>query len=151
MSGHGNAGTFYFHDADDLAHAVPIAAIVETIRAAPAPVKVVVVNACQSDPLADRLVATGARAAPAGGGQAGAAAEPAAAEFAVGMTTDFGDTSACAFAGGFYQALSDGKSPAEAYRQGQIAIVAKGLPGADVPHAHCRDTGCGGEPLVPVE
>jgi len=105
-AGHG----LYFQDRHGRAQLVSTAALEETFSAAGASVKLVVLNACYSEPQAEVLLAH--------------------VDCVVGMSGSIGDDAARSFAIGFYGGLGERESVAAAYKQGRAAISLEGLDSA---------------------
>jgi hypothetical protein len=109
----------YFHDPAGDAQVVSPQAIAETLRAAGASVKVVVLNACFTEPLAEALLAH--------------------VDCVVGISGSIDDDAARSFAIGFYGGLGEHESIAAAFDQGTAAIKLDGLPDAERPRLSVRD------------
>ena len=101
--GHG----LYFQGADGRAQVVSAAALRDTFGAAGHSVKLVVLNACYSEPQAEALAAH--------------------IDCVVGMAGSIYDDAARSFAIGFYGGLGERESVAKAYQQGCAAIHLEGL------------------------
>lgn len=106
LSCHGEAGCLIFEDERGSRERISNQAIIDVLAVARS-VEGVVVNACNSVALAERL-ATGAR-------------------FAIGMRDAIGDEAALAYADGFYSALATDASPADCDHLGRCAIRKAGL------------------------
>src|SRR4051812_8997069 len=119
FSGHGSQDGLFFQAADGRAQVVSPAAIAETFRAAGASVKLVVLNACYSEPCADTLLAH--------------------VDCVVGTSGSIHDDAARSFAIGFYGALGEQESISAACRQGSAAISLVGLPDAECPQLKVRN------------
>lgn len=109
FSGHGSdREELILHDAAD--RAMPVAA--EALRALFATlgdnVRLVVLNACFSQPQAEAIVQS--------------------IDCAIGMTRAIGDEAAIVFAASFYRALGFGKSVQNAFEQGRTALLLRGIP-----------------------
>jgi len=112
--GHG----LYFQGADGRAQVVSAAALRDTFGAAGASVKLVVLNACYSEPQAEALVAH--------------------VDCVVGMAGSIYDDAARSFAIGFYGGLGERESVEAAYQQGRAAIGLEGLAHSDRPQLKVR-------------
>jgi len=108
-----------FHDAAGGAQVVSPEAIAQTLGAAGASVKVVVLNACFTAPIADALLAH--------------------VDCVVGMAGSIHDDAARSFAIGFYGGLGEHESIAAAFEQGRAAINLEGLRDAERPQLQVRD------------
>jgi len=95
------------HASDAMPQLVSSAALAETLRAAGASVRLVVLSACYSDSQAETLLAY--------------------VDCVVGMHGPISDDAARSFALGFYGGLVDGESIAAAYDQGLAAISLVGI------------------------
>jgi CHAT domain len=115
----GEAGGLYFHGADGRAQLVSPEAIAQALGAAGASVKLVVLNACLTAPIAEALLAH--------------------VDCVVGMGGSIHDDAARSFAIGFYGGLGGHASVAAAYEHGRAAIRLDGLPDADRPRLLVRD------------
>jgi hypothetical protein len=107
-----------FQGLDGRAQLVSTAAIKDTFGAAGSSVKVVVLNACYSEPQAEALAAH--------------------VDCVVGMGGSFSDAAARSFAIGFYGGLGERESVAAAYKQGCAAIGLEGAAEADRPRLKVR-------------
>jgi hypothetical protein len=119
FSGHGSQNGLYFEAADGGAQLVSTTALEETFGAAGESVKLVVLNACYSEPQAEALLE-----------RVGCV---------VGVSGVIGHDSARNFAIGFYGGLGERASIAAAYKQGRAAISLEGLPDSDRPQLKVRD------------
>jgi hypothetical protein len=116
-AGEQNSGLF-FEGPDGRAQRVSTAALSDTFRAAGASVKLVVLNACYSEPQAEALAAH--------------------VDCVVGMGGSFSDAAARSFAIGFYGGLGERESVAVAYDQGCAAISLEGQAETDRPRLKVR-------------
>ncbi|HET9620600.1 MAG TPA: CHAT domain-containing protein [Kofleriaceae bacterium] len=114
----GGAAGLYFQGPDGGARLVTTAALNDTFGAAGASVKVVVLNACFSEP------------------QAAALADHV--DCIVGIDGSISDGAARSFAIGFYGGLGERASVAAAFAQGNAAIRLEGLAEADLPRLVVR-------------
>lgn len=130
LIGHGDAERYFFHGPDDLQEPVPIDEIVSPFRNLASPSRVVVVNACGSTALAKALTTD--------------------VDYAIGMSDELDDRSACVFAREFYRALANGKGITESYQLGRNAIRARELPDVEVPHEFTRDRRLAEVAIVPI-
>jgi hypothetical protein len=96
-----------FQDAKGNPQVVPPDAIAETFGAAGTSVKLVVLNACYTAPLAEALLSH--------------------VDCVIGMSDSIRDDAARSFAVGFYGGLGDRRSVAEAYKHGRAAIALDGI------------------------
>jgi WD40 repeat protein len=109
----------HFHDAAGGAQVVSPEAIAQTLGAVGASVKVVVLNACFTAPIAEALLAH--------------------VDCVVGMSGSIHDDAARSFAIGFYGGLGEHESIAAAFEQGRAAINLEGLRDAETPQLKVRD------------
>jgi WD40 repeat protein len=109
----------FFQGGDGRAQVVTAQALHDVFGAAGASVKVVVLNACYSEPQADSLLAH--------------------VDCVVGMSGSIDDAAARNFAIGFYGGLGERESIVAAYQQGRAAISLEGLPDGDLPKLKVRD------------
>jgi WD40 repeat protein len=115
----GGLGGLYFHSATGGLQVVTPEAIIETFGAVSAQVRLVVLNACYTAPIAEALRAH--------------------VDCVVGMSGAIHGDAARSFAIGFYGGLGEHESVAAAFRQGRAAIHLDGLPDADRPQLRVRD------------
>jgi hypothetical protein len=111
FAGHGGSaeGSFVVKDDFGHAHVIPVAGLVQAFKAVGQGVRCVIVNACQTERLAQELAAAG--------------------PCVIGMRHPVGDRSAIRFSIGFYQALAAGKSIETAF---DVAVAQLMMtPGAD--------------------
>jgi len=108
----------YFHDAAGGAQMVSPDAIAQTLGAAGSSVKLVVLNACFTEPIAEALLAH--------------------VDCVVGMSGSIHDDAARSFAIGFYGGLGEHESVAAAYEHGKAAISLDGLPDTERPRLKVR-------------
>lgn len=113
FSGHGDAGTLVLVGAGGGPHPVSADALVRLFRAAGGGVRLVVLSACNSAPVARALAQV--------------------VDCAVGMDGEMPDESALAFNAAFYRALAFGRSVREAFEQGKAAVALEALEGAERP------------------
>jgi nucleoside phosphorylase len=111
-------GGLFFEGPDGRAQRVSTAALGNTFRAAGSSVKLVVLNACYSEPQAEALAAH--------------------VDCVVGMGGSFSDAAARSFAIGFYGGLGERQSVAVAYDQGCAAISLEGQAETDRPRLKVR-------------
>jgi CHAT domain len=109
----------YFHDAAGGMQIVSTEAIAQMFAVAGASVKLVVLNACFTEPIAEALLAH--------------------VDCVVGMSSSIHDDAARSFAIGFYGGLGERESIAAAFRQGCATISLKGLRDSDRPQLRLRD------------
>lgn len=109
----------YFHDAAGHMQFVSAEAIAQTLGAAGASVRLVVLNACFSDQVANVLLAHVA--------------------FVVGISGSIHDDAARSFAIGFYGGLGESESISTAFAHGRAAISLEGLSDADRPQFRMSD------------
>jgi Protein kinase domain len=109
----------YFQDAIGGAHAVSPEAIAQTVGAAGVSVKLVVLNACFTEPIAEALMAH--------------------VDCIVGMSGSIRDDAARNFSIGFYGGLGEHESIATAFEHGRAAISLAGLPDAARLRLQVRD------------
>jgi WD40 repeat protein len=107
-----------FNSADGGAEVVSSEALESAIDAAGGSIRLVVLDACRSDALAERLLTR--------------------VDCVVGMSGAIGDAAARAFSIGFYGGLGECEPISAAFEQGRAAIMLKGLPGADGPRLRVR-------------
>jgi hypothetical protein len=117
---HGDAAGYglYFQGPDGRARVVSAAALRDTFGAAGSSVRLVILNACYSEPQADALLEH--------------------VDCVVGMAGSIYDDAARSFAIGFYGGLGERESIEAAYKQGCAAIGLEGLPHGDRPHLKAR-------------
>ncbi|HEX7841127.1 MAG TPA: CHAT domain-containing protein, partial [Kofleriaceae bacterium] len=115
------------HDAAGSARIVPGDAVAQAFEAAGASVKLVVLNACFTEPIAEALLAN--------------------VDCVVGMSGAIHDDAARVFAIGFYGGLGEHESVAAAYAHGRAAIQLEGLPDAARPRLKVRD-GCDATAII---
>jgi len=115
----GKQGGLFFQGSDGRAQVVSTAALEETFGAAGASVKLVVLNACYSEPQAEALLAH--------------------IDCVVGMGGSIDDDAARNFAIGFYGGLGERESVIAAYKQGRAAISLAGLRDGDRPQLKVRE------------
>ena len=108
----------YFHDTAGGAQVVSPGAMAQTFGAVGGSVKVVVLNACFTAPVADALLAH--------------------VDCVVGMSGAIGDDAARHFAVGFYGGLGEGEAVDKAYQQGKAAISLEGLRDGELPQLRVR-------------
>jgi len=108
-----------FHDAAGDAQVVSPDAIAQTFDAAGASVKLVALNACFTEPIAEALLAH--------------------VDCVVGMSGSIHDDAARSFAIGFYGGLGEHESIAAAFEHGRAAIRLDGLPDAERPRLKVRN------------
>jgi hypothetical protein len=118
LSGH-EPGGVVFDDADGRSHVVTPDAFVKTLAAAGPQVRLVVLNACFTEPMAQALLAH--------------------VDCVVGMNGAIHHNAARNFAIGFYGGLGERESIAAAFAQGTAAINLNGLRDADQPQLKVRD------------
>jgi hypothetical protein len=117
-SGGGLAGVV-FDGANGCSKVVTPEAFAQALDAAGASVRLVVLNACYTAPIAEALIAH--------------------VDCVVGMSGAIHDDAARNFAIGFYGGLGEHESIAAAFKQGRAAIHLDGLPDADRPQLQVRD------------
>ncbi|HEX3477143.1 MAG TPA: CHAT domain-containing protein, partial [Kofleriaceae bacterium] len=117
FSGHAGRGVV-FDSAHGRSHVVSPEAIAQTFGAVGARVRLVVLNACYTAPLAEALLAH--------------------VDCVVGMTGAIHDDAARCFAIGFYGGLGEHESIARAFQQGRAAVDLEGLPDAERPELRVR-------------
>ncbi|HET7499920.1 MAG TPA: CHAT domain-containing protein [Kofleriaceae bacterium] len=115
----GAPGGLYFHSATGGSQVVTPEAIAETFGAVSAQIRLVVLNACDTAPIAEALRAH--------------------VDCVVGISGAIHDDTARSFAIGFYGGLGEHESVAAAFKQGRAAINLSGLPDADQPQLKVRD------------
>lgn len=108
-----------FHAPDDGPQVVPAAVLADTFAAAGASVKVVLLNACYSEPLAEALLRH--------------------VDCVVGMAGSICDDAARRFAIDFHAGIMGRESIRAAYQQGCVAISLEGLPDAARPQLRVRN------------
>jgi hypothetical protein len=116
---HAEPPGLYFQDAKGGAQVVSPNAIARAFGAAGASVKLVVLNACYTAPIAEALLAH--------------------VDCVVGMSGAIHNDAARSFAIGFYGALGEQESVAAAYQHGKAAVCLDGLPDADQPQLLVRE------------
>jgi hypothetical protein len=114
----GEPDGLYFHDAAGGAQAVSPGAIAQAFGAAGSSVKLVVLNACFTAPIAEALLAH--------------------VDCVVGMRGSIHDDAARSFAIGFCGGLGEHESIAAAFEHGRAAISLEGLPDAEQPRLQVR-------------
>ncbi|MFI6522591.1 CHAT domain-containing protein [Spirillospora sp. NPDC050679] len=117
FSGHANAGVLVFDTGRDRRGPglqVPARAFAAALASVDSPPRLVVLNACKSQPQLAELIAGGIG-------------------LAVGMADSIGDPAAIAFATRFYTSLADGQSVRGAHATGKADLAMKNLPDADLP------------------
>jgi hypothetical protein len=114
-----NLQGLYFHDSAGGAQLVSPEAIAQAFGATGTSVRLVVLSACYTAPVAEALLAH--------------------VDCVVGMTGAIHDDAARSFAIGFYGGLGEHESIAAAFAQGRAAIRLDGLPDADRPQLQVRD------------
>jgi len=119
LGGEQDRGLF-FQGPDGYAQRVSTTALSDTFRAAGSSVKLVVLNACYSEPQAEALAAH--------------------VDCVVGMGGSFSDAAARSFAIGFYGGLGERESVAVAYDQGCAAISLEGQAESDRPRLKVRSS-----------
>jgi hypothetical protein len=108
FSGHGAAGAIELTRADGSSHLVPPEALADIFRVLKDNVRVVLLNACDSEPQAEAIVGV--------------------IDCAVGMSDEIEDDAAIAFAAAFYEVLGYGRSVQDAF---DLALVQLSAAGAD--------------------
>jgi hypothetical protein len=109
FSGHGtDDAELVLKDQNGQAKPISTAALVGLFRALRDNVRLVVLNACHSEPQARAIVDV--------------------IDCAVGMNTAIADDAAISFAGAFYQALGYGRSVKEAFELGKNQLLLDGIP-----------------------
>ena len=108
FSGHGAAGAIELTQADGSSHLVPPRALADIFRVLKDNVRVVLLNACDSEPQAEAIVGV--------------------IDCAVGMSDEIKDDAAIVFAAAFYEALGYGRSVQDAF---DLALVPLTDAGAD--------------------
>src|SRR5262249_19645666 len=108
----------FFQGSEGQPEIVSTAALAEAFRATGSSVKLVVLNACYSDALAEALLVH--------------------VDCVVGMRGSIDDAAARAFAACFYRGLGDSESIAAAYAQGCADLRVQGLPHSDRPQLKVR-------------
>lgn len=103
---------------DGQLHVVSFELVRKMFELAGASVKLVVLSACASEPLAKLLLAH--------------------VDCSIGMEGAITDATAVAFSRGFYAAVGDGASVAQAYEAGRVAVECARAPGADRIKLHVR-------------
>jgi conflict system STAND superfamily ATPase/CHAT domain-containing protein len=114
----GAPSSLLFHSATSGAQAVSPEAIARALGSVDAGVRLVVLSACFSNPIAEALVAY--------------------VDCVVGMSGAIHDAAARSFAIGFYGGLGEHETVAAAFKQGQAAIHLDGLPDAERPQLKVR-------------
>jgi CHAT domain len=109
----GESRGLVFEGSNGASRVVTPEAIAQTFGAVDAPVRLVLLNACYTAPIAEALLAH--------------------VDCVVGMTGAIHDDAARSFAIGFYGGLGEYESVAAAFRQGAAAISLEGLPDGDRP------------------
>ena len=117
----------FFQGPDGRPQIVSARALRDAFGAAGSSVKLVVLNACYSEPVAESLLAY--------------------VDFVVGMAGSVRDATARSFAIGFYGGLGERESIAAAHKGGCAAIGLEGLPAADRPRLKARQ-GADAEKLI---
>jgi WD40 repeat protein len=112
-------GGLSFHSTAGGRQVVSPEAIARTLAAAGAQVRLVVLNACFTEPIAEALLPH--------------------VDCVVGMSGAIHDEAARSFAIGFYGGLGEHESIAAAFAQGKAAIDLEGLPDAERPRLQVRD------------
>jgi hypothetical protein len=108
FSGHGsNTEQLILKDSNGLPHPVGKAALAGLFRVFKDNIRVVVLNACNSEPQAEAIAQV--------------------IDCTIGMNTAIGDEAAIVFAASFYQALGYGRSVETAYEAGQNALQLRGI------------------------
>jgi hypothetical protein len=108
----------YFHGTDCRARVVSAGALRDVFAAVGSSVKLVILNACYSEPAADALLMN--------------------VDCVVGMAGSIGDQAARSFAVGFYGGLGERASIEAAYRGGCAAIGLEGHPDGTLPRLKVR-------------
>jgi CHAT domain-containing protein len=117
--GHGRVDeSLVLEDDAGVAKAVSKEALAHLFAVAKDNVRLVVFNACYSEPHAREITRH--------------------IDAAIGMCGSVGDRAAVEFAASFYRALSFGRSVDDALQQGKVALELQGLSGADQPRLHLR-------------
>ncbi|HMB05857.1 MAG TPA: tetratricopeptide repeat protein, partial [Isosphaeraceae bacterium] len=112
FSGHGmGTGELVLVGDDGIPKPIPAEAVARMLQVLKDKVRVVVLNACHSEPLARAIVKE--------------------IDCAVGMSAAIGDQHAIAFAAEFYQALGFGKSVQAAFDLGVARLIGEGVAAAD--------------------
>jgi hypothetical protein len=106
FSGHGAAGAIELTRADGSSHLVPPQALADIFRVLKDNVRVVLLNACDSEPQAEAIVGV--------------------IDCAVGMSDEIEDGAAIAFAAAFYEALGYGRSIQDAFDLALVQLTAAG-------------------------
>lgn len=112
-------GGLVLHARDATVHVVPYELVRKIFELAASSVKLVVLTACATEPLAQLLRAH--------------------VDCVVGMEGPITDDIAVKFSRGLYAAIGDGASVEQAFLAGCVAIQCAGLPGADRPKLMVRD------------
>ena len=120
FSGHGSATEqIILLDNDGSAKPVSKAALVALFRTLKRNIRVVVLNACFSQPQAEAITGE--------------------IDCAIGMTRAVGDKAAIVFAAAFYRAIGFGESVQNAFDQGRAALLLEGIPEDKTPALMCRE------------
>jgi hypothetical protein len=125
FTGDGTAGSastpsgIYLHGERDGAQLVTARALTMMLRSAAASTRVVVLNACFSEPQADAVRSV--------------------VDCVVGMAGAIGHAAAHSFAASFYRALGNGSSVGNAVDQAVAVLAAKGMPDEVMPRCLTRD------------
>jgi hypothetical protein len=106
FSGHGDAGAIELTHADGSSHLVAPESLADIFRVLKDNVRVVVLNACNSEPQAQAIVSV--------------------IDCAVGMSEEIKDDAAIAFAATFYEALGYGRSVQDAFDLALVQVTATG-------------------------
>jgi hypothetical protein len=112
-------GGLALHARDGSIHIVSFELVRQIFELAGSSVRLVVVTACATEPLAGLLLAH--------------------VDCAISMDGPITDDTALAFSKGLYAAIGDGASVEQAFQAGCVAIRCAGLPGADRPRLKVRD------------
>jgi hypothetical protein len=119
FSGHGNTtAEIILQDQDGRPKPVSTPALVALFRTLKDNVRVVVLNACSTQPQAEALSEI--------------------VDCVVGMSKPIGDAAAIVFAASFYRAIGFGRSVQEAFDLGKVALLLEGIPEDQTPELFVR-------------
>jgi len=131
FSGHGrDSGAIYLGNDLGLSQAVEREALGRLFSILKPPPRVVVLNACDSDSVAETL-----------GGVV---------DYTIGMNSPIGDPAAITFAAHFYGALAEGEPVARAFALGVNQLELEKMPAAGIPVLHVRPGVDREESLIPI-
>lgn len=120
FSGHGGAlGEIILHDEKGFAKTISVKAIKSLFKTLKDNIRVVILNACYSQPQAESVTEL--------------------IDCAIGMKTNVDDKAAITFSASFYRAIGFGRSIQEAYEQGVTALLLEGFEESNIPELTMKE------------